>query len=192
MRKSYLNQGFDTIEKIGSKYCASGCAGWVPNVTGFYTEQGGDTSALTFSRTLIDFETFTGPSVFSGVQPPLTIGIATISGGQIIRGATFLPADQSVVYGTAFFCPGCLPTVKIDFSQKVQGLSLFVYNGQTFTVTYTVQDDVGDVKTFSLVSNANSGATTVALPTAGIRHVTVTSNAANWDFFVDNIRFAPM
>src|SRR5947209_6011107 len=85
--------------------------------------------SIVFSQTpqvVIDFEQFAGSSVFSGIQPPLTAGGATISGGQILRNTTFLPADQTTVYGTAIFSPdlglfclGCLPTITIDFVQKV-------------------------------------------------------------------------
>lgn len=193
MRKSYLNKGYTTIAAIESKYCAAGCAGWVSNVTSSYTAQGGDTSDLTFSGNSIDFEQFTGsPSVFTGIQPPLTVGIATISGGQTLSAALNLPADRSIVYGTAYFCSGCLPTITISFSQTVQNFSVFVFNGQTFTVTYTIRDDVGGVQTISLVSNANSGVATVTLPSTGISQVTITGNTGSWDFLIDNVRFAPM
>ena len=160
-------------------------------MTRSYTEQGGDTSDLTFSGNLIDFEQFTGSSLFSAIQPPLTVGIATISGGQLLSAATNLPADRSVVYGTAAFCSGCLPSITIAFSQKVSNFSVFVYNGQTFTVTYTVQDDAGGLQTVTLVSNSQSGVATVMLPSTGIRQVTITSNAGQWDFLIDNLRFAP-
>ena len=82
----------------------------------------------------IDFEQFPGPSVFTGVQAPLTIGEATFSGGQVLSAATFLPADPTNVYGTAYFCPGCLPTITIDFSKPVSNFRMLVLNGQTFTV----------------------------------------------------------
>ncbi len=137
----------------------------------------------------IDFEQFSGPSVFTGIQPPLTAGIATFSGGQILSATSFLPANPTKVYGTAVFCPGCLPTITIDFSQPVSNFSVFVANGQTFTVVYTVQDDQGGTKTLVLLANFNSGAGTFTLPSTNIRRVTVTSSAADWDFFIDNIRF---
>lgn len=38
LRLSYLNQGYDSIELIQHKYCASGCANWTPLVTNFYAE----------------------------------------------------------------------------------------------------------------------------------------------------------
>lgn len=48
LRKSYLLKGYNTIPLIGAKYCASGCEHWVPGVTQFYTELGGDLSSLTW------------------------------------------------------------------------------------------------------------------------------------------------
>jgi hypothetical protein len=48
MRRSYLNKGRTSIALIGKRYCASGCQNWVPNVTNFYTQMGGETSDLAF------------------------------------------------------------------------------------------------------------------------------------------------
>jgi hypothetical protein len=192
IRRLYLNKGFTTIPLIAKLYCGSGCGSWIPSVTGSYTTLGGDVSDLTFATTLIDFEQFTGPCCFTGVQPPLTVGIATVSGGQILSGTSNLPADQSVLYGTAYFCPGCSPTITITFSQKVSNVSLFLYNGLTDTVTYTVADDKGGSQTVTLSSNLQSGTATVSLPDVGISQVTISGAlAGEWDFFVDNVRFAP-
>ncbi len=150
---------------------------------------GSNSPVLAQTPTVIDFEQFTGPSVFTGVQPPLTVGVATFSGGQLLTNTSLLPADQTTVYGTAFFCSGCLPTITIDFAQPVSAFSVFLLNGQTFTVKYTVQDDRGATRTISLVANFHSSAGTVTLPSNGIRRVTITSNAGEWDFFVDNLSF---
>jgi len=48
IRRLYLNKGRTSIPLIGAKYCAKGCASWVPLVTQFYTQLNGDTSDLTF------------------------------------------------------------------------------------------------------------------------------------------------
>lgn len=191
MRRSYLSKGLTTIPLIGARYCASGCSSWVSNTTRFYTDLNGDTSDLTFSSVLINFEQFSGSSFFTGVQPPLTVGAATISGGQILSQTTFLPGDQTTLYGAAFFCPGCSSTITITFSRPVSSFSVFVYNGQTFNVTYTVSDDKGGTQTKTLDSNKLSGFATFNLPSTGITQVSVTSSAgSSWDFFIDNIRFA--
>jgi hypothetical protein len=149
---------------------------------------GGATSATT---TTIDFETLTGPSTFCApAQPPLTMGVATFSGGVIMTAVTNLPANQTTVYGT-FDCPGYSPTISIAFSTPVSNLSLQVMNGETSTVSYTVASDLGGTVTKSLVANFSSGADTFALPDDGITSVTIarTTPSSVWDFFIDNISF---
>lgn len=197
IRRLYLNRNLNTIPLIGSVYCGSGCSSWASNVTQFYSELGGDTSDLTFASTLIDFEQFSGPCCFTGVQPPLTVGIATVSGGQILDGTSNLPVDQSKVYGTASpYCPGCLPSITIAFAKAISNFSVFLINGNTVTVTYMVQDDQGGIQTITLVPNFQSGAGTVALPEKNVLLVVITSGPApggccGWDFFIDNVQFAP-
>ncbi|HEV2233473.1 MAG TPA: hypothetical protein VGV68_08740 [Terriglobia bacterium] len=139
--------------------------------------------------TVINFDQFSASSFFQSVQPPLTVGVATFSGGQLLNATSSLPADPTTVYGTAFFCAGCLPTITIDFSQAVSNLSLLVLNGQTFTVVYKIQDNVGDTSTIMLVANFLSGAGTITLPSTNIRQVTITGDASAWDFFIDNVTF---
>jgi hypothetical protein len=141
---------------------------------------------------VIDFEQFTDvPSTFTSAQPPLTVGIATFSGGQLLNLATNLPVNPTVVYGTASFCSGCAPTITIDFTQGVSDFSMFLMNGQPFTVTYVVQNDQGGTQTHTLVSTAQSGAVTVSLPQTGITHVEIrpTGEPPSWDFLIDNIEF---
>lgn len=143
------------------------------------------------ATTTIDFESLTGPSVFcSPASPPLTIGIATFSGGVIMDQVVNLPVNQTTVYGTSS-CPGYLPTISIAFSQPVSNFSVQVMNGETSTVSYTVASDLGGTVTKSLVANFSSGADTFALPDAGITSVTIsrTTAAAFWDFFIDNVSF---
>lgn len=149
----------------------------------------GQTPQPSPSPTVIDFEQFDGPSVFTSIQPPLQVGSATFSGGQVLSAASFLPADPTKVYGTAVFCAGCSPTITIDFSTPVSNFSMLVLNGQTFTVTYTALDNNGNSQTVSLPANSSSGAATVMFAQSGITKVTLTGNAAEWDFFVDNVRF---
>lgn len=50
MVKSYLRKGYTTIPQIGGKYCAEGCGNWVPLVTQFYSEMGGNLSDLSYSE----------------------------------------------------------------------------------------------------------------------------------------------
>ena len=147
-------------------------------------------SALCQSQT-INFAEYSGPSIFSAVDPPLQVGPATLSGGQILTDATNAPADEGTIYGTANFCSGCLPTITVDFSVPVSQLSMFLINGETFTVTYTVVDNQGGSQTITLVANFNSGAGTVALPESGITQVKVTGSAGTWDFAIGSVTFTP-
>ena len=145
------------------------------------------------AATVIDFEQFTGRGpLFTVADPPLTVGVATFSGGQIIGASTSsLPANQTIVYGTANACDGCVRTLTIDFSQPVSDFSVFLMNGETSTVEYTIQDSGGGTRTVSLLSNSQSGAQTITLPTTGIVQVLITTTATEgpWDFLIDNVQF---
>ncbi len=145
----------------------------------------------TAATTTIDFESLSGPSLFCApAAPPLTIGVATFSGGVIMTAVTNLPADQTTVYGTSN-CPGYAPAITITFSRPVSNFSVQVLNGETATVSYTVASDLGGTVTKSLVANFSSGADTFALPDAGITSVTIsrTTPSSFWDFFIDNVAF---
>ena len=57
-----------------------------------------------------------------------------------------------------------------------------------------VEDDQGGMKTITSIGNFVVQGYTVMLPEAGIRQVTVTATStggADWEFFIDNIRFSP-
>jgi len=51
LRRHYLDEGLDTVAKVGNKYCQSGCVNWEPNVTSFLNEMGGDPGDLDFGGT---------------------------------------------------------------------------------------------------------------------------------------------
>jgi hypothetical protein len=145
----------------------------------------------TAATTTIDFESLSGPSVFCApATPPLTIGVATFSGGVIMTAVTFLPADQTTVYGTSF-CPGYEPTITIDFSRPVSNFSVRVVNGEGTTVNYTAAVPLGGTVTKSLAPNFDSGADTFALTDTGITSVTIsrTTTTGFWDFFIDDVSF---
>jgi hypothetical protein len=141
--------------------------------------------------TTIDFEAMTGPSFFDTVDPPVTIGVATFSGGEVMTAVSNLPANQTTVYGTASFCAGCAPSISITFSRPVSNVSMQVLNGEATMVSYTVGTDRGGNETKSLVPNFQSGAAMFSLPDSGVTSVTIsrTIPADFWDFFVDNVSF---
>jgi len=49
MEKSYILHGYNTVSLIGARYCAPPCTPWVPNVTQFMTDMGGDPNSLTWN-----------------------------------------------------------------------------------------------------------------------------------------------
>jgi pimeloyl-ACP methyl ester carboxylesterase len=149
-------------------------------------------SALSAQVQTIDFEDLAGPSIFASIDPPLQKLSATFSGGELLRNATFLPADPTSLYGTAYFCDGCKPTITIDFSQKVSNLSLLLANGLTFSVTYTIEDDDGTTQVITLGANFDAGAGTITLPDQNIRQVVISGDdSTEWDFFIDDVSFTP-
>ena len=133
-------------------------------------------------QTLIDFEQFTNlDNYFSQVQPPLSVGGATFSGGQLVQlGST----NPSAVYGTAFFCNGCSPQIRIDFSLAVSNISFTLINGNLSVGTYTVSNNRGE-------SLTTSPLTQVDLPWSDITSLTIqpVEQPLYWDFSIDNIRF---
>ncbi len=60
---------------------------------------GANAAALAQNENFIDFEEFSGSSVFTGIEPPLTVGPATFSGGQILN-ATTLADGRDAAAGT--------------------------------------------------------------------------------------------
>jgi hypothetical protein len=66
MTRSYLRKGYTTIPQIGGKYCAEGCSNWVPLVTKFYSEMGGDLTDLSYS----ELPPPPAPPDKSGTKPP--------------------------------------------------------------------------------------------------------------------------
>ncbi len=155
--------------------------------------------SVTCSAASIDFETFTGPSLF-GPPPqtlniPTTIGTVTISGGLVLTEETNLPADQTSVYGTGAFDnfeTGYSNPIRIVFPEPITNFFLNVYNGNTEPIDYTVADNAGHSATFNLPDNFSGGQSLIGFPATGTV-VTITAgpspNAIRWDFSVDNVTF---
>jgi hypothetical protein len=136
--------------------------------------------------TVIDFEVQGGsaPSAFSNIlNSPLTIGIATFRGGQLLKNETN-SAYVSAVYATAGGAP-YLDPLTITFSQPVGGFSLTMTNNAPDT--YIVADNLGGSQSFALNANASQ---IFSLAETGITGVTVSSATTTfWDFAIDNVTF---
>ena len=121
---------------------------------------------------------------------PLTIGIATFSGGELLNAEIGVNADQSGLYATqGLFGSGETNPLVIMFASLIDGFSVFIANGDD-TRNYTVSDNLGDSVTKSLPSAGALGAATFALSGNGIRTVSIASaNTDGWDFAIDNVSF---
>jgi hypothetical protein len=151
--------------------------------------------ASTPSRaTVIDFEAqgAGAPPSFTGVvDSPLTIGIATFTGGQLLNHESGPSPDQTAVYATTNEVGGAYTNpLPISFSQSVGSFSVLVTN--LIADTYTVRDNLGDSVSQALALNSQFD---FILPAAaGITSVTVASAATGgaWDFAIDNVTFTPV
>jgi hypothetical protein len=149
------------------------------------------------SATVIDFETQAanrGGTLTGIPDSPLTIGIATFTGGELRNALINLPADETGIYvSQGLFGSGETNPLVITFAMPVSGFSLLVANGDSQNQTYTVSDDLGDstTVTLALAGSLNNAARTVALPGSGIRTVSITSANANfWNFAIDDVIFS--
>ena len=148
---------------------------------------------LPAQATIIDFETQAanrGGNLTGIPDSPLTIGIATFTGGELRSGEVGLNVDQTGVYASqGLIGSGETNPLVITFASPVNNFSVFVANGDDVR-SYTVSDNLGDSVTMSLVSAGSLGAATFALPGNGVRTVDITSaNLDAWDFAIDNVTF---
>ncbi|RKK02477.1 PEP-CTERM sorting domain-containing protein [Pseudoroseomonas wenyumeiae] len=150
--------------------------------------------------TLIDFDSqgLTGPSIFAAASPssgPLAVatgdGTVTFSGGVVLENTTFLPANQTALYGTAHFGTGLSNQLVIAFAAPVTNFLVDVVNGLSTAATYRVSDNLGNSSDFTLASNGDSGVTRVGFATAGstITITSLTTPLSIFDFFIDNVAF---
>jgi hypothetical protein len=150
-------------------------------------------SARPATATVINFDAQAadrGGNLTGIPDSPLTIGIATFSGGELLNAEVGLNADQTGVYATqGLFGSGETNPVMITFASPIEEFSIFVANGDDAR-SYAVSDNLGDSITKSLPSAGALGAASFSLPGSGITTVYVTSaNADAWDFAIDNVSF---
>jgi hypothetical protein len=149
----------------------------------------------------IDFEAqgANSPSDFSAgtlADSPLTIGIATFTGGKLLNHEDGAVADQTAVYATSSSGEPLLTNpLNIAFSVPISGLSIFVEDGLGGGI-YTVADNLGGSE--SVLLPVGFGAI-FSVPDSGITSVSITGpltpnfpNSPRWDFAVDDVIFTPM
>jgi hypothetical protein len=144
---------------------------------------------------LIDFESqaHAGTGLLTGIpDSPLTIAIATLTGGELLRAESGLPADATALYATeGLFGVDSNPLI-ITFAKPVNSFSILIANGDSQNQSYTLSDDLGETVTKQLaLPGAASGSTaTLTLPGSGITRVTVASaNPDFWNFAIDDVSF---
>ncbi len=149
------------------------------------------------SATVIDFEAQAanrGGNLTGIPDSPLTIGIATFTGGELRFGLINLPADETGVYvSEGLFGSGETNPLVITFATPVSDFSVLVANGDAQNQTYTVSDELGDSAsvTLALSGSLNNAAKTVALSGSDITTVSITSaNVSFWNFAIDNVTFS--
>ena len=134
---------------------------------------------------------------------PTTIGTVKIQGGVLLDNASYLPADETAIYGTAGNAAGIGVSVgsgfanpiTLTFPTAITNLFLDVLNGNTVDVEYMVADNHGNSAGFLLAPNLTSGQKTIGFAANG-NVVTIsamsgqsTPGGMTWDFLIDNIHF---
>jgi len=140
-------------------------------------------------RQTLDFEDFAGPSRFDSAQPPVRELSAIVSGGEVLRSPSLAPTGKTAVYGTSAACSGCEPEISIHFNQKASDVQISLHSPHVLAVSYTVEDEHGELQTVTLPEGFRSGADALKLPFQNIQQVTISDNAPDWSLTMDSISF---
>ncbi len=146
------------------------------------------------AATVIDFEAQaanTGGNLTGTPNSPLTIGMATFTGGELRDGEVGLPVDQTGVYASeGLFGSGETNPLVITFASPVTHFGVLVANADD-TKNYIVSDNLGDSLTLAL-AGGGTAASVFSLPGSGITTVDISSSDADaWSFAIDNVTFDP-
>jgi len=138
----------------------------------------------------LDFEDFAGPSRFDVARPPVRELSASVSGGEVLRNPLLAPTGKTAVYGTSFACSACLPQISIHFNQKVSDVQISLHSPHVLAVSYTAEDERGELQKVILPEGFRPGAAALKLPSQNIRQVTIADNAPDWTLTMDSVSFA--
>lgn len=118
-----------------------------------------------------------------------------IQGGTILDNTAFLPGNSTAVYGTADFAGAAYTNpLVITFDSPITNFFMDIFNGNTTTVSYLVEDNMGNSTSFTLDDNTTGAFKTVGFAATGTI-ITVLAllpdppGCCKWDFFIDNIHF---
>jgi hypothetical protein len=138
----------------------------------------------------LDFEDFAGPTRFDVARSPVRGLSASVSGGEVLRNPLLAPPGKTAVYGTSFTCSGCLPEISIHFNQKVSGVQISLHSPHVLAVSYTAEDEQGELQKVILPAGFRPGAGALELPFHNIRQVTIADSAPDWSLTMDSVSFA--
>jgi len=138
----------------------------------------------------LDFENLAGPSRFDVAQPPVRALSASISGGEVLRNPAPAPAGKAAIYGTSSACAGCLPEISIHFHQQVSSVRLSLHSPHVLAVSYTTENERGELQKNILPEGFRPGADALELPFHNIRDITLADNTRDWRLTLDSIIFA--
>jgi hypothetical protein len=149
--------------------------------------------ALPSFADVIDFDSEfpAGPSFFASASPSpqtITTDNTTFSGGVILTDASNLPADETSVYGSAYFGTGLSDPMVISNPNGFNNFFFDLLNGETYTDTFVIADNAGHSATFTIAPNTSSGYALVGFASTGTQ-ITITDEDANYDFLIDNVNF---
>jgi pimeloyl-ACP methyl ester carboxylesterase len=135
----------------------------------------------------LGFGDFAGPSRFDSVQTPLRALSAQISGGEVLRNSSI--AAGKTVYATSFACKGCSPEITVHFHQKVSDVQISVQSPHVLSVSYTTEDEHGDLQRVDLPGGFRTQSDPLKLDFQNIRQITIKDDAPNWSLTIDSITF---
>ena len=144
-------------------------------------------STLAAHATTVDFEAQAaarGGNFTGTVDSPLVIGIATFTGGELLKNESGFVADHTGVYATASGVGASYTNpLHITFSSPVNNVSLLLTNN--ITDTFTVSDNLGEFFTQMQVLGSSHVFT---FGGAGVTSVTVSeASHTQWDFAIDDV-----
>jgi hypothetical protein len=149
------------------------------------------------NATIINFDDqgLTGPSLAASTTEAnvtITAGgkTAVFHNGAILTAESALPADTTSLYYNSYFLPGTLgATMTVTFSANVSNFFLNLYNGETYTDSFTVSDNLGNTNTVSIAPNSASGLSLISFAAAGNVISITTTDTTGYDYSIDNIGF---
>ena len=155
----------------------------------------GSTPAATAAPTTVDLEQLVGPQTLSTANPPLTVGAATFTGGQLLTNTFSLPADETTLYGTSPGCDGCRPQLRINFSEPVTAPKLPRTQRRRGGVVVHGYDRRRYFRNSHADCKLRRRAQIFVVPGSAIASVTISRTQGIpdtfWDFFIDDVRFSP-